>query len=175
MDVTTRQAALWFASKGHPVLPIHSIREDGTCTCGDKCVERDDKGIIVKATTRGKHPHHLAPRGLNDAALDAAIVRTWFDEHYWLNYGVRCDEILVVDIDPRHGGHDKWAEIANVPTRAVPHTWEVRTGRYDGKYGRHLYFRNPGIAKGVLDKGVEVQGKGGYVLGPCSLHHRRAL
>ena len=46
-DVTPRQAALWFASKGFPVLPLHSY--DGGCTCGN-----------ARCESPGKHPFATA-------------------------------------------------------------------------------------------------------------------
>ena len=80
-NATPRQAALWFASKGYPVLPLHSVTEAGACTCGDAAVKP------------GKHPFApLAPHGLKDATVDLDVIRGWFAEHYWLSYGVVTDE-----------------------------------------------------------------------------------
>ena len=63
--VTPRQAALWFAAKGYPILPLHSVTEAGGCTCGNSDCE-----------SVGKHPFApLAPHGLKDATVDIAIIR----------------------------------------------------------------------------------------------------
>ena len=63
--VTPRQAALWFAAKGYPILPLHSVTEAGGCTCGNSDCE-----------SVGKHPFaSLTPHGLKDATVDLAVIR----------------------------------------------------------------------------------------------------
>jgi hypothetical protein len=155
--VTPCQAALWFAAHGHPVFPLHSIGDAGVCTCGKADCE-----------SPGKHPFaELAPHGHKSATVDADEIRRWLKHRYWLNYGVWCATLLVIDIDPRHGGDAAWAAISGQPTRAVPHTWRVRTGGG----GEHIYLQNTiGVSGGDLDKGVEIKGKGGYIVGPACLH-----
>jgi hypothetical protein len=156
--VTPRQAARWFASQGHPILPLHSITDDRRCTCGK-----------ADCTSPGKHPHaDLAPSGLKDASTDDGVVRGWFDEHHWLNFGIRTDQFLVVDIDPRNRGDETWGDISAQPTRAVPHSWTVRTGGG----GLHYIFANPGgLRAGDLDRGVEIKTRaGGYIVGVTCKH-----
>ena len=117
--ITPCQAALWFASQGFPVLPLHSVTEARACTCGD-----------VQCHSPGKHPFaRYVPHGLKDATTDLDVIRGWFREHYWLNYGVLTDKLLVIDVDPRNGGDKAWAEMSAQPTRAVPHTWRVQHWR----------------------------------------------
>jgi Bifunctional DNA primase/polymerase, N-terminal len=155
--VTPCQAALWFASQAFPVLPRHSVTEALACTCGDG-----------ECRSEGKHPFAPhAPHGLKDAIVDLDVIRGWFREHYWLNYGVSTEALLVIDIDPRNGGDKTWAAMSMQPTRAVPHTWRVRTGGG----GEHLIFANTlGIRCGDLDRGIEIKAKGGYIVGPCCRH-----
>jgi hypothetical protein len=70
--------------------------------------------------------------------------------------------MLVIDIDPRSGGDKSWESISAQPTRALPHSWRVRSGGN----GEHLCFQNTlGIKGGDLARGIEVKGKGGYVVG----------
>jgi hypothetical protein len=103
-DVTPRQAALWFAGKGHSVLPLHSVTDAGKCTCG---YDGPDKHAV------GKHPYApLVPNGLKNATTDPEVIRAWFSECYWLNFGVVTKDLLAVDIDPRNGGDKSWAEIS---------------------------------------------------------------
>ena len=159
--ITPCQAALWFASQGFPVLPLHSVTEARTCTCGD-----------AQCHSPGKHPFaRYVLHGLKDATTDLDVIRGWFREHYWLNYGVLTDKLLVIDIDPRNGGDQSWAAMSAQPTRAVPHTWRVRTGGG----GEHLIFRNTlGVRCGDLDRGIEIKAKGGYVVGVDVPHMRAA-
>ena len=155
--VAPRQAALWFAAKGYPILPLHSVTEAGGCTCGNSDCE-----------SVGKHPFApLAPHGLKDATVETGIIRAWFEKHYWLGYGIVTDDLLVIDVDARHGGLETWQELTNLPTRALPHTWQVRTGGG----GLHVMFENiPEIRSGKLDTGVDIRGIGGYIVGPACLH-----
>jgi Bifunctional DNA primase/polymerase, N-terminal len=152
-----RQAALWFAAQGYPVLPLHSLTDTGACTCGD-----------AACLSPGKHPFApFAPHGLKDATVEAGIIRGWFAEHYWLSYGIVTDELLVIDVDPRNGGDQTWASISCQPTRALPHTWRVRTGGG----GEHICFQNTlGIKGGDLDRGIEIKAKGGYIVGVGCKH-----
>ena len=139
------------------MLPLHSVTEARTCTC-----EKSD------CHSPGKHPFTpFAPHGLKDATVERDVIRGWFREHYWLNYGVLTDKLLVIDVDPRNGGDQAWAAMSAQPTRAVPHSWRVRTGGG----GEHVMFKNTlGIRCGDLDRGIEIKAKGGYVVGPACLH-----
>ena len=107
--VTTCQAALWFASAGYPVLPLHSATDDGGCTCGDR-----------SCPSPAKHPiAHLAPRGLKDAVTDLDTIRDWFTRCYWANFGICTDTLLVVDVDVKSGGVDRWKEICSQSTHGL--------------------------------------------------------
>ena len=112
LDVNPRQAAQWFARNGYRVLPLHSVTDAGACTCGK-----------ADCHSPGKHPFApLAPHGLKDATDSLDTVRGWFVEHYWLNYGVSTDPFVVVDIDPKHGGLERWREMCASPVHgADPH------------------------------------------------------
>jgi bifunctional DNA primase/polymerase-like protein len=156
-DFTPKQAALWFASQNFPVFPIHSVDDDGRCTCRQSDCHNE-----------GKHPFApLAPHGLHSATTDLEVVRSWFAEHYWLSYGIVTDELLVVDVDSRHDGERHWAELSGQPTRHVPYTWQVATGGG----GLHIIFHNsPKIRCGVLERGIEIKAVGGYVVGAGCRH-----
>jgi hypothetical protein len=157
-DTTPRQAALWFAGKDYAVLPLHSIAEHGACTCGN-----------ARCESPGKHPYALlAPNGLKNATAELDTVRQWFDECYWLNFGVTTDRLLVIDVDRKTDGLKTWRDMSTQPTRALPHTWTVRTGGG----GLHVIFDNTEakIRNGALDKGVDLRGVGGYIVGPYSKH-----
>src|SRR5262245_48244977 len=148
-----RQAALWLAGQGHPILPLHSISDSGACTCG-----------APGCASPGKHPFAaLAPNGAKNATADTAVVAAWFDEHYWLNYGIRADNVFVVDVDVKHDGLKRWHKLYSEPTRFLPHTWQVRTG----SGGRHVFFAPvDGVRNGTLDKGIDLRSRGAYVVGP---------
>ena len=137
------------------MLPLHAY--DLGCTCGD-----------ASCKSKGKHPFAPPHRtALRMPTTDLGVIRGWFSEHYWLSYGIVTDELLVIDVDPRNGGDQSWAAISAQPTRAVPHTWRVRTGGG----GEHILFRNTlGVRCGDLDRGIEIKAKGGYIVGPTCSH-----
>ncbi len=76
--------------------------------------------------------------------------------------------IVVVDIDPRHGGQDSFDEFV-AKHGLPPATPMVKTG----SGGLHIYFRHPGGHVGNRQDmlpGIDVRGDGGYVLAPWSNH-----
>ncbi len=70
--------------------------------------------------------------------------------------------IIVIDVDPRHGGDQTIKGYPMPPTRVV----RTRSG------GFHYYFLHPGFpvpnAAPLLDPGVDLRGDGGYVMVPPS-------
>ncbi len=158
-----RQNALAFADRDFPIFPLNSIiLRKGTlsCTCGDGA-----------CTSPGKHPYApLAPRGFKNASTEVETIEAWFERAPWLNYGIRTDRLVVIDIDPRHDGDTCWDELEH-QHGDVPPTWRVLTGGG----GEHIYFSAPaGIeinsSAGTLAPGVDHRARGGYVVGPGCLH-----
>jgi hypothetical protein len=100
---------------------------------------------------------------VNDATTDASVIEGWFT--VWRDAGVAIrtgDGVVVVDIDPRHGGHTTLAMLQE-EYGELPPTATVTTGGG----GRHFYF--VGDARcGVLGRGVDLKGRGGYVVAPPS-------
>jgi hypothetical protein len=158
-NITPRQAALWFAAQGHAVLPLHSINDAGACTCG-----RSD------CPSPGKHPYApLAPNGVKNATCSAPIIKAWFDEAYWLNYGTATDQLLVIDVDTKHDGLKKWTDLCGEPTRPLIHTWQVRTG----SGGLHVMFKNTAkIRAGGLDTVISARSSCGR---PTSIQEWRKI
>lgn len=110
---------------------------------------------------RGKRP--MTPRGYLDATCDRATI-----EQYWLispaaNIGLAVPPgWVVVDIDNQEALLQLKAE-----DRELPATARSTTGR-----GMHLYYRTDTEirnAAGLLP-GVDLRGRGGYVVVPPSIH-----
>jgi bifunctional DNA primase/polymerase-like protein len=154
---TARQAAMWHAQHGYAVLPLHGITDAGGCTCGD-----------TTCKSPGKHPlADITPNGLKDATLDIDTVNGWFEKRYWANYGVLTDALFVIDVDVRKNGIETWYATYSQPTRFLPHTRTVTTG----SGGQHVFFQPPPNSRsGTLDSGIDIKGKGGYVVGAGSKH-----
>jgi hypothetical protein len=79
----------------------------------------------------------------------------------------RLSRVIVVDVDPRHGGLDTIYRLAR-DHGGIPDT----TMSITPSGGRHLYFRHPGgrvaNSQGLLGPGVDVRGDGGLALLPPS-------
>ncbi len=158
-DTSLLSHALAYASVFHwPVFPLHSIR-GGRCTCvkGGECIDA------------GKHPRTV--HGVLDATTDERVIRSWWGKWPDANIGLATGErsgIVVVDIDPRHGGNESLSTLI-AEHGPLPETVEVLTGGG----GRHLYFVSPngGITnKGGIVPGIDVRGSGGYVATVPSTH-----
>jgi hypothetical protein len=152
-------AALAAVGRGWWVFPCHGIRLGGGCTCG-----RPD------CRHPGKHPR--TARGHRDASVDPEVVRRWWGRWPDANIGVACEPsgLVVIDIDPRHGGAATWAAWVRADGVDLVRTVTSLTGGG----GRHLYFRaaagrSPRDGAGRLGAGVDVKARG-YVLLPPSAH-----
>lgn len=154
------EAAKQYVNRGWFVFPLHSIDDDGHCTCGD-----------AKCGDAGKHPR-LA-RGLREASRDLEKVEQWFGPLApRSNIAIVTGEIsgvTVVDIDIGDGkfGAESWAEA--IKDHGEPVTLVSQTG----SGGMHVFFKyNSALktASNVLGKGVDCRNDGGYVVAPPSRH-----
>ena len=85
-------------------------------------------------------------------------------------YGVATGNVIVLDVDPRHGGDHSLRQLED-RHGPLPLTWRAFTGGG----GEHVYFRAPeGVEirnnAGRLGPGLDVRGVGGYVVAPPSIH-----
>jgi Bifunctional DNA primase/polymerase, N-terminal len=170
-----RDAALGYASRGIPVLPLHypvahldsaRVLRDGRvvapevwtgCSCGDRVC-----GQV------GKHPlGALVPHGLREATTNRARVLAWWTRHPQANIGLATGNLFdVLDVDGAEGA-------AAIRALAAEHGLEssgplVRTGGG----GWHYYVAPTGLGnahpKGLAH--VDWRGRGGYVVAPPSRH-----
>jgi hypothetical protein len=157
-------AALRYAQRGLPVFPLWpalKFERGFTCGCG--------KG--TRCDSPGKHPlSALVPNGLKSATTDAKVITDWWTAWPDANIAIATGAVIVVDVDPRHGGD---AALAQLEARRgnFPSTWRVRTGGG----GLHIYFMSsPDVviknSAGQLGAGLDVRGHGGYVVAPPSAH-----
>lgn len=154
------QAALDYAAKGWPVIPLHSPRACG-CSCG-----RAD------CAKPGKHPR--TAHGYKDASRDPGTIREWWRRWPDANIGIVTGPesgILVLDVDGEKGRASlAMQEAQHGP---LPITLTSVTGRKDG--GEHRWFRYPAERairgnNGKLGAGLDVRGAGGHVVVPYSVH-----
>jgi hypothetical protein len=94
-------------------------------------------------------------------------LRGHFHRHPDANIGIRTgDGLVVLDIDPRHGGDHQLAAL-QADHGPLPATPTVLTGGG----GRHLYFRGPTDHRSYdLAPGLEIKATGRQVVAPPSIH-----
>lgn len=156
------EAALDYARRGWAVFPLHGVRADGRCTCGNRA-----------CANVGKHPRgDLVDHGVTQATTSRATIEAWWRIHPDSNIGIatgKASGIAVLDVDAQKGGFETLAllEMAN---GALPATIRVRTGGG----GQHVYFAFPGVhlgnSSGKLGAGLDIRCCGGYVVAPPSRH-----
>ena len=149
-------AALECAGRGLYVLLLHDI-VTGVCSCRDGAA----------CGTPGKHPR------LSDwpktASTDPNLIAGWWAHWQHANVGILTGArsgIVVLDVDPRHGGDDSLAALV-AEHGPLPDTPTVLTGGG----GLHYYFRHPGgkVKGRDLAPGLELKADGQFVVAPPSL------
>jgi hypothetical protein len=173
--VAMRDAALGYASRGIPVLPLHyplphhrDLQPAGgrhlapsvlpvRCSCRDP-----DCGQV------GKHPlGGLVPHGVTDATCNRARVLAWWTRHPHANIGLACGQRFdVLDVDGPAGAQ----AIQELTAAHGLHSSGplVRTGGG----GWHFYLAPTDLGN-VHPRGlahVDWRGRGGYVVAPPSRH-----
>jgi Bifunctional DNA primase/polymerase, N-terminal len=175
-----RDAAVGYASRGIPVLPLHYpiTRRHGArpvpagqplerpswsmtrCSCGDPGC-----GQV------GKHPlGQLVPHGLHEATTNRARVMAWWTRYPRANIGLATGQLFdVLDLDGPEG-------VAALQAFAHQHDLELpargpvaRSGRPEAGWHYYLAPTRLGRRHGLLNH-VDYQGPGGYVVAPPSRH-----
>lgn len=150
-------AALRYAARGWPVFPLYEMQAEG-CACRQ-----------ANCASPGKHPR--TTNGLYAATTDEIQIRGWWRQWPEANVGIRTGSeasLIVLDVDPRHGGNDSLDEIL-----LANHPFEDGPESHTGSGGRHFLFRHPSFPTGNranFRPGLDVRGDGGYIVAPPSNH-----
>ena len=151
------QSALRYIRLSWAVLPLYAATLEG-CSCSSE-----------ECPSPGKHP--LTKNGLKDASVDPDVVERRWAKWPNANIGIRTGAqsgIVVLDIDPKHGGDESLAELERI-NGPLPDTVEQKTGGG----GRHFFFTHPGrqVKNRVgIFPGLDLRGDGGYVVASPSIH-----
>jgi Bifunctional DNA primase/polymerase, N-terminal len=152
-DLDGARAAVVYAALGYPVVPMHTARAAGTCSCGD-----------LACSNAGKHPRLAGWKRL--ASADPTVVgewwRRWPDANLALATGRRFD---VLDLDGPEGVEALAAALSIAPTE---HPGPVARS---GGGGWHLLYAPTGLGNrvGLLAR-VDWRGRGGLIVAPPSQH-----
>ncbi len=174
-----RNAALAYAARGIPVLPLHHpvTRASAArpvlagqppagpgwargCSCGGRVCAQP-----------GKHPlGQLVPHGLTEATTNRARILAWWTQHPQANVGLATGHRFdVLDLDGPHAVAVLRAFAAEHGIRLPARGPVVRSGRAEG--GWHYYLAPAGLARRArLLDGVDYQALGAYVVAPPSRH-----
>jgi hypothetical protein len=122
---------------------------------------------VFPCKPRSKEP--LTTHGFHDASTDDQIIRQWWSRWPTANVAIATDarsRLLVIDVDPRHGGDDELAELEH-QHGALPHTIMGLTG---GGGEHHIFHRPEGVSfRGHLAPGIDIK-HAGYIMAPPSVH-----
>jgi hypothetical protein len=143
-------AAVAYAARGWPVIPLHAW-QDGRCTCR-----------ALDCASPAKHPR--TRHGLHEASTDEATIRRWWHQYRDPNIGLATGVAFdVLDVD---GPAGLAALPADLPASDTVDGPTVVTGK-----GWHVYLAPTGLGNraGVVPH-VDWRGRGGYVVAPPSLH-----
>jgi hypothetical protein len=168
-----RDAALGYASRGIPVLPLHyPLPHHGDL----QPVPGDDQPVLRTGCScrdpgcgqPAKHPlGSLVPHGVKDATTNRARVLAWWTRHPQANIGLATGHAFdVLDVDGPAGAQAIRAFAAQ--HGLVSSGPLVRTGGG----GWHFYLAPTGLGN-VHPHGLERvdwRGRGGYVVAPPSRH-----
>jgi hypothetical protein len=169
-----RDAAVCYASRGIPVLPLHYPLPDR----GDlQPVGGDHHPAVGRTACSCRDPHcgqpakhplgSLVPHGIKDATTNRARILAWWTRHPQANIGLATGyRFDVLDVDGPAGE-------AVIGALAVTHGLVssgplVRTGGG----GWHFYLRPTGLGNASPTglEHVDWRGRGGYVVAPPSRH-----
>lgn len=145
---------------------LESLNEAGRAALG----YADLGWSVLPIQAKGKRPL-IAWREFQERRPGRAEIEGWFRRWRDANVGIvtgAISRLVVLDIDPKHGGDDGLAELERRHGPLRP-TVEVITGGG----GRHFYFASPGGEirnRAGLAQGIDLRGEGGYIVAPPSIH-----
>lgn len=153
----THKAARWYAHRNIFVFPLHSLTDEGKCSC-----RKPD------CSNQGKHPRTM--NGFKDATTDLETIDRWWGMWPTANIGIDCERSgwAVLDVDPDKGGYDSLAELQRAHGE-LPDTVRQITGGA----GAHIVFKMPvqGFRSYVgIGHGLDTRGIGGYIVAAPSNH-----
>jgi putative DNA primase/helicase len=147
------------------------IRSRKVVEAGEALIASGLPVLALKPKAKDPLGRH-APHGFKSATTDVTVARSWFVASPDANLGIAPSVgVLVLDVDPRHGGTDTLASLT-AKHGTLPETVTAITGATLS--GEHYYFTCPAeleIANKKPAPGLDIKGHGdGYLVAPPSIH-----
>ncbi len=140
-------------------------------TCEEAALEYLGRGwSVIPVREKAKRPA-VPWKAYQDKCVSEKTLREWYSRSPGFNVAIvtgKLSGLVVVDVDPRHGGTESLAELED-EHGPLPETMESITGGG----GRHLYFAHPGGEvhnRTNLAPGIDLRGDGGCIVAPPSVH-----
>jgi len=159
--MTLTEAALQYATRGWPVLPLHNMHA-GQCSCGrDGC------------KSKAKHPR--TRHGLTDASIDETVIRGWWGKWPNANIGITTGDrsFVVVDLDTKeHDGIQAFNDLRDTNLGSGAKMAQTLIAKTGGG-GMHLCFEPRSEVRNTqsdLAPGIDTRGEGGYIVVAPSVH-----
>jgi hypothetical protein len=155
-------AALMYAQRGYRVLRVYGVDRHGKCLCRRRS----------NCPKPGKHP--VGTEWQHKATTDIKTIKTWFADPEKYNIGLLTGKesgIIVVDVDPRHGGEESFREL--LKQGSISKNTPVQK---TGGNGYHVVLQPPGDCRYKSESsvmpGIDIRadGNGMIVVWP-SRHH----
>jgi hypothetical protein len=142
------------------IFPLHEIKADGSCGCGD-----------AECKAAGKHPK--VSRWQNVPNWSEEQFNNMLDYTIETGYGIICDNHIVLDVDKRNGGFESLGKLNK--DLGMDFEKESEFVVATGGGGLHIFFKAPeGVALISHHKkyvGIDFKsGSGSYLVGCGSLH-----
>jgi hypothetical protein len=145
-----------YVALGLRVVPLYGVMATGEC----QCLHRNKR----TCHSPGKHPRVQWQDIEHVSLADIEKWKRWWPGCNWAVLTGRWGSahLVVVDIDPRHGGDESAADLD------LPDTWTVVTG----SGGEHRWYISaaPVPSAAGVRPGVDIRGAGGLVVVPPSRH-----
>ncbi|MDR1492035.1 MAG: bifunctional DNA primase/polymerase [Planctomycetaceae bacterium] len=131
---------------------------------------------IFQCQPRSKIPFGItAPNGCKSASDNPAVVHDWWTRFPDCNIGLRCDNVLVIDVDNKNG-KDGSSDFLRIAER-IGAVGACPINK-SGNGGYHLLFQKPNVeiksSKGLIWDGkktsIDVQVGNQYIVVPPSIH-----
>ena len=170
--------ALAYARQGYHVFPVHEpVFKDKVlvgCTCEPyrhtlKCKENHPR-LYLQPGEKCKNPGKCPRVGWGEkSTTDEATIRQWWGWWANSNIGIDCGKsgLLVFDAD-------NYKDTVGDLSELIPATGRETITSLTGGGGEHLWYKLDGMSygnsAGALPPGIDIRGKGGYIVAPPSLH-----